>query len=156
MKQTRSLFEFTRCVKKKATLSFVQFGNVMVRLFCIVVRSSHTNQRYVDKTFTHMPCQSIRLLEKKISSSKTMPRTCNMARNCIPPWLTFCISIHFQSTSPLIFETGGYMTCIPSKQPHYPNGNTSWLNNGSVIHKKGVQMYTLASSKHTQKAHRMN
>ena len=46
------------------------------------------------------------------------------------------------------------MTCISPQLPHYPNRTASWLNNGDAFHRgKGVQIYTMASSKHAQKAH---
>ena len=42
---------------------------------------------------------------------------------------------------------------IPFQLQHFPNLNTSWLNNGNVFH-KGMGLQPHASFKHAQKVHR--
>ena len=46
---------------------------------------------------------------------------------------------------------------IPSKLPHFPNWNTSWLNKGNAFHKRrvGLVVQPHASFKPAQKPHRI-
>ena len=57
------------------------------RLICIVIRWSLTGQPYM-KSFTHMSCKFIRLLEKSFSSSKTMPAYLQYGKELFASWLS--------------------------------------------------------------------
>ena len=103
--------------------------------------------------------KSIGLFETIFSSSKTMPNSCNMVRNClqaghvIPPCLSFRILTHLQLITLEIFQTVRHMTYIPSQLPHNKNITASWSNNGNAFHRgRGTQ----TSSEHAQSAHRMH
>ena len=90
------------------------------------------------KSFSNMSCQSTRLLETILFQD-----TCNIWQGTICklvmsyPILAFKILILFHLTTPGIFETGMYMTCILFQLPHHPNWDASWLNNGNTFHREG-------------------
>ena len=117
------------------------------------------------KSFTHMYCQSIGLLETIFSFSKTMPLYLQYGNELIviPPRLAFRFLIHLQSTTTGIVEISRHMTCITSQLPHYQIRKHQLVEQWQRI-PQGVcggergeesQMYTHASSQHEQIVHGM-
>ena len=96
------------------------------------------------KSIANMSCQSIRLLETIFSSSKTIPVYLQYGKDlfaslsCHTPLtgLPGINSSHFDHPWDIL---GRWVhDRIPSKLPHFPNWNTSWLDNGNAFH-MGVQ-----------------
>ena len=92
------------------------------------------------KSLTHMSYKFLRLLETFFSSSKTMPAYLQYAKELFASWSFHTPLTGFLGPDPspighpwdiLGRRIHGH---IPSQLPHFPNFNTSWLNNGKVFH----------------------
>ena len=104
------------------------------------------------KASKHMSCKFIRLLETIFSSSKTMPAYLQYGKE-----LFANLSCHTPSTDPpgpnpfllghpLNILVRRVHAHIPSQLPHFPNMNSSWLNNGNVFHEgEGYNPWLLLS-----------
>ena len=96
-------------------------------------------------SFTHMSCQSIRLLETIFSSSKTMSAYLQYGKelfafpgHAIHTPLTGLLSPNpSRIDHPSDILGGRVHDCFPSHLPHFPNWNTSWLNNDNAFQKGG-------------------
>ena len=114
-----------------------------VRLICIVFRG-HL------QAFTHMSCKFIRLLETKFSSSKILPaylqygKELFASRSCHTPLTGLPGSGPSPIGYPWDIQGRRIHDCIPSQLPHFPNLNTSWLNNCNASH-EGVGVQPQAS-----------
>ena len=91
------------------------------------------------KSFTHMSCKSFRLLKTIFSSSKTMPAYPKYGKELFASWSyhTPMTGLSGPDPSPIghPWDILGRRIHdrIPSRLPHFPNLNTSWLNNGNVF-----------------------
>ena len=93
------------------------------------------------KSFTHMSCKCIRLLEKKFSSSKTLLAYLQYGKELLACWSchTPLTGLQGPDLSPIdhpwdiIGQRIHY--CFPSQPLHFLNSNTIWLNNGNAFHK---------------------
>ena len=112
------------------------------------------------KAFTRRPCKSIRLFEPIFSSSKTMPAYLQYGKelfaswSCHTPWLACWVPIHLQFDLSLDYLGWLVHDRIPSQLPHFPNWNTSWLNDDNAFHKGRGGVQPRAAFKHGQKANR--
>ena len=132
----------------------------MVILICIVIRGTITGQRYVDFVFTHMSCQSIRLLETIFSSSKRMLPYLQYDKELFASWLCHTLLTDLPNPHPFPIDPSWDIrnhdlypfpaATLPKKEPQLVE---QWQHIPQGV---GVQMYTQASSKHSQKAHRMH
>ena len=104
------------------------------------------------QSFTHTSCKFIRLLEK-ISSSKTMLAYLQYDKelfaSCL--WHTPLTCLSGPDPSPIRHSCDilglRIHDRIPSQLPHFPNLNTSMLNNGNVFHEGvGIQPRLLLST----------
>ena len=92
------------------------------------------------KSFTHMSCKFIRLLETIFSSSKTMPAYLQNGKELFTSWSchTHLTGLPDFNSSPIGHPwdmlRGRIHYRIPSQLPHFLNLNTSWLNSGNVFH----------------------
>ena len=93
------------------------------------------------RSFTHMSCKSIKLLETIFSFSKTIPAYQQYGKELFASWSchTSLTGIPGQDPS-LIGHPWDILgqrvhVRIPFQLPRFPNLNTSWLTNGNVFHK---------------------
>ena len=92
------------------------------------------------KASKHMSCTFIRLLETIFSSSKTMPAYLQYGKelfanlSCHTPLTDLPGPNPFLLGHPLDILVRRDHAHIPSRLPHFPNINSSWLNNGNVFH----------------------
>ena len=93
------------------------------------------------KSFTHMSCKSIRMLETIFSSSKTLPPYLQYGKELFASWSCHTPLTGLQGPDPSSIDHPWdilgrlIQDCIPSQLPHFLNSNTSWLNNGISFHK---------------------
>ena len=85
------------------------------------------------KSFTHMSCKFIRLLETIFSSSKTMPAYLQYGKELFASWSshTPLIGLLGPDPSPIghPLDILGWRIhdSIPFQLPHFPNLNSNWL-----------------------------
>ena len=105
------------------------------------------------KSFTHIFCKSIWLLETIFSSSKTMPLYLQYGKELFASWschtpLTGVPGLDPSPISQPLDILGQQVHDHTLFQlPHFPNSNTTWLNNGHLF-QKGVGVQPQASFKH--------
>ena len=93
------------------------------------------------KSFTHMSCKSIRLLESIFSFSKTIPAYLQYGKELFASWSchTPLTGILGPDPSPIGHPWDILVLRVHDRihpqLPHFPNLKTSWLNNGNVFHK---------------------
>ena len=93
------------------------------------------------KSFTHMSCKSIRLLEIIFSFSKTMSAYLQHGKELFASWSchTPLTDVPGPDPSPIDHPCDilgqRVHDHIPFQLPHLLNLNTSWLNNCNVFHK---------------------
>ena len=92
------------------------------------------------KSFTHMSCKFIRLLETIFSSSKTMPAYLQYGKELFASWSchTPLNGLLGPDPSPIChpLDILGWRIhdSIPFQLPHFPNLNSNWLNIDNVFH----------------------
>ena len=112
------------------------------------------------KSFIHMSCKFIRLLETIFSSSKTMSAYLQYDKELFASWschtpLTGLLGPDPSPIHPLDILSWQIHDGIPFQLPHFPNLNFNWLNIDNVFH-EGVGVQPQAPFKHAQKSHRMH
>ena len=88
------------------------------------------------KSFTHMSCKFISLLETIVSFSKTVPVYLQYGKELFACWSchTHLTGLPGPDQSPWDILGRRIHDRIPSQLPYFPISNTSWLNNGNVFH----------------------
>ena len=113
------------------------------------------------KSFTHMSCKFIRLLETIFIFSKTIPAYLQYGKELFAGWShhTHLTGLPRPDPSPIGRPwdiLGRWLhDRIPSQLPHFLISNSSWLNNGNVFH-KGLGAQPQTSLEQAQKPHRMH
>ena len=115
------------------------------------------------KSFTHMSCQCIGLLELIFSSSKTMPLYLQYGRELFAswPWHTPLTGLPDPNPSPINhpwnIRDHHVQDLYPSPAATLPELDHKLVSQWQCIPQEGggVQMYTQAFSKHAQKGHRV-
>ena len=94
------------------------------------------------ESFTHMSCKCLRLIETIFCSSEIAPVYLQYGKELLASWSRHTLLTGLPGPDPSPIGHPWYILglrihdCIPLQLPHFPNLNTSWLNNGNVFHER--------------------